>query len=155
MRFKITYVYEPDAWFVIEMRGDQSLDDLHWAILGAVDFDADHLYAFFISGKAWDKSTEYSNNKDARGQSNIRLQKLPLRLKQRFLYLVRFRQRTPFSSPAHRHRSRSTHGHLSPDCRAAWQDAAAVWIAKFLRSEGLGWSDFRCIWSPARLDRSK
>ena len=87
MRFKIAYMYEPDAWFVIEMRGDQSLDDLHRAILDAVDFDADHLYAFFISGKAWDKSTEYSNNKDARGQSNIRLQRLPLRLKQRFLYL--------------------------------------------------------------------
>ena len=90
MRFKITYLYEPDAWFVIKMRGDQSLDDLHWAILDAVDFDADHLYAFFISGKAWDKSTEYSNNKDARGQSNIRLQKLPLRLKQHFLYLYDF-----------------------------------------------------------------
>ena len=90
MRFQVTYLYEPEAWFVIEMRGDQSLDDLHWAILDAVDFDADHLYAFFISGKAWDKSTEYSNSKDARGRSNIRLQQLPLRLKQRFLYLYDF-----------------------------------------------------------------
>jgi hypothetical protein len=90
MRFKIIYLYEPDVWFVIEMRGDQSLDDLHWAILGVIDFDADHMHAFFISGKAWDKSTKYSHSTDARGQSSIRLQKLPLRPKQRFLYLYDF-----------------------------------------------------------------
>ena len=54
------------------------------------DFDTDHLYAFFISGTAWDTSTEYSNSQDARGRPNIRLQNLPLRLKQRFLYLYDF-----------------------------------------------------------------
>ncbi len=47
------------VWRKIEMRADQTLEDLHFAIQDAYDFDADHLYSFFMSGKAWDKDTEY------------------------------------------------------------------------------------------------
>ena len=47
------------AWRKIEMRADQTLEDLHFAIQDAYDWDADHLYSFFMSGKAWDTSTEY------------------------------------------------------------------------------------------------
>jgi len=47
------------AWRKIELRADQTLEDLHWAIQNAYNWDADHLYSFFMSGKAWDRSTEY------------------------------------------------------------------------------------------------
>lgn len=47
------------VWRKIEMRADQTLEDLHFAIQEAYGWDADHLYSFFMSGKAWDLSTEY------------------------------------------------------------------------------------------------
>jgi hypothetical protein len=47
------------TWRKIELRADQTLEDLHFAIQGAYEWDADHLYSFFMSGKAWDESSEY------------------------------------------------------------------------------------------------
>ncbi|MFQ5855979.1 MAG: hypothetical protein ACE5LU_10080 [Anaerolineae bacterium] len=47
------------VWRKIEMRADQTLEELHFAIQGAYEWDADHLYSFFMSGKAWDTGTEY------------------------------------------------------------------------------------------------
>ena len=41
------------------MRDNQTLHSLHLAIQDAFEFDNDHLYSFFMSGKAWDQSTEY------------------------------------------------------------------------------------------------
>jgi len=40
------------VWRKIEIRADQTLEDLHLAIQRAYGWDADHLYSFFISGKA-------------------------------------------------------------------------------------------------------
>ena len=86
--FKVTYLRDPDIWRVIEMRGDQTLDDLHYAIQDAVDFDADHLYSFFMSGRAWDKTTEYASPyTEGRSAARVRIRDLRLRPKQRFLYL--------------------------------------------------------------------
>lgn len=48
------------VWRKIEMGADQTLAQLHLAIQDAFDFDNDHLYSFFMSGRAWDKDTEYS-----------------------------------------------------------------------------------------------
>jgi len=84
---KVVYRPQPDAWFVIETRADQTLHDLHHAILDAADFDEDHLYSFYMSGQAWDDAAEYSRGPDARHSSNERISNLPLRMKQRFLYL--------------------------------------------------------------------
>ena len=47
------------TWRKIEMRTDQTLEDLHFAIQDAYEWDADHLYSFFMSGQAWDESSEY------------------------------------------------------------------------------------------------
>ena len=47
------------VWRKIEMRADQTLEDLHFAIQRAYGWAADHLYSFFMSGTAWDESTEY------------------------------------------------------------------------------------------------
>ena len=85
--FKVVYRPEPNAWFVVEMRADQTLHDLHHAILDAADFYEDHLYSFYMSGQAWDNATEYWRGPDARHSSNERISRLPLRMKQRFLYL--------------------------------------------------------------------
>jgi hypothetical protein len=46
----------------------------------------DHLYSFYLSGRAWDEDTEYSTGK-ARFSSRTRIGDVPLRIKQRFLYL--------------------------------------------------------------------
>ncbi len=48
------------TWRKIELRADQTLEDLHFAIQRAYKWSADHLYSFFMSGKAWDSSTEYA-----------------------------------------------------------------------------------------------
>lgn len=47
------------TWRKIELRADQTLHDLHMAIQDAFEWDNDHLYAFYMSGKAWDTATEY------------------------------------------------------------------------------------------------
>lgn len=86
--FKVTYLRDPDVWRVIEIRGDQTLNQLHYAIQNAVDFDADHLYSFYMSNRAWDETTAYSSPY-AEGPSagGVKIRDLNLRMKQRFLYL--------------------------------------------------------------------
>jgi hypothetical protein len=44
----------------IEIAANSTLGDLGFAILDAYDFDNDHLWSFFLSGKAWDRASEYS-----------------------------------------------------------------------------------------------
>lgn len=58
------------VWRKIEMVGDDTLEDLHWAIQNAFHFEGDHLYSFFMSGKAWDRSTEYTLLEDTFEQDN-------------------------------------------------------------------------------------
>lgn len=86
--FKATYLYKPSVWSKIEISENQTLDDLHYAILGTVDFDADHLYSFFMSGRAWDEGTEYASpHADGPSAARIKIKALTLRMKQKFLYL--------------------------------------------------------------------
>lgn len=58
--FKVLLPGQGECWRKIEMMDDQTLEDLHFAIQDAFEFDNDHMYSFFMSGKAWDKKTEYS-----------------------------------------------------------------------------------------------
>jgi hypothetical protein len=86
--FKVTYLRDPDVWRTIELTADQTLDTLHHAIQAAVDFDEDHLYSFYMSGRAWDKDSEYgSPYADGPSAAKARIGDLNWRLKQRFLYL--------------------------------------------------------------------
>ncbi|MEA3408087.1 MAG: hypothetical protein U9R48_08415 [Chloroflexota bacterium] len=48
------------VWRKIEIGAEQTLQALHFAIQNAYDWDADHLYSFFMSGRAWDADSEYS-----------------------------------------------------------------------------------------------
>jgi hypothetical protein len=44
----------------IALRSEQTLDDLHLAIQNAIDWDADHLYSFFMNGKSGDQHYAFS-----------------------------------------------------------------------------------------------
>lgn len=47
------------TWRKIELLETQTLAELHLAIQNAFNFDNDHLYAFYMSGKAWDQDSQY------------------------------------------------------------------------------------------------
>jgi len=54
--FKVRLTWSKSAYRVIELRSDQTLDDLHFAIQSAFRWDADHLYSFFMNGQVWDRN---------------------------------------------------------------------------------------------------
>ncbi len=91
-RFQVKLAWMKSVWRRIEMTGDQTLHDLHGIIQEAFDWDDDHLYAFFLSGKAWDNATAYeSPHADAeRSAAKYRLENLPLQPGQQFLYIFDF-----------------------------------------------------------------
>ncbi|HEV8165571.1 MAG TPA: hypothetical protein VGR74_14185 [Actinomycetota bacterium] len=47
-------------WRELELTADQTLAELGDAIPLAFGFDDPHLWSFFLSGKPWDRSTEYA-----------------------------------------------------------------------------------------------
>jgi hypothetical protein len=93
-RFKVSLCYDQDIWRRIEVRSDQTLEDLHHAIQQAFGWDNDHLYAFFLSGKAWDTATEYTcpfrGRAPGRRTTRVRLSRLNLHPRQRILYIFDF-----------------------------------------------------------------
>lgn len=52
-----TYVFKvslaKDLWRRIEISAEHTLLDLHRTIQKAYNFDDDHLYSFFMDGRAW------------------------------------------------------------------------------------------------------
>jgi len=54
-----------EVWREIEVAANQTLADLGNAIPLAFDFDDPHLWSFFLSGKAWDRATEYALHSEA------------------------------------------------------------------------------------------
>jgi len=52
------------VWREIELRADQTLADLGALIPSAFGFYDDHLWSFFLSGKPWDRATEYPRMPD-------------------------------------------------------------------------------------------
>ena len=46
--FKVALAEDDGIWRRIALRGNQTLDDLHWAIFDAFDRDEEHLYSFFF-----------------------------------------------------------------------------------------------------------
>ena len=53
------------VWRKVELPATATLADLHNSIQFAYDFGNDHLYSFFMSGKAWDSKSEYCLPEDA------------------------------------------------------------------------------------------
>lgn len=110
--FKVKLKHDKRIWRKIEVLGSQTLEVLHMTIQEAFDFDADHLYSFFMSGRAWDDSDFEYHHPDAAPQTplekkmetifsliqgshpelrvpatRMRIESLNLKPKQKFLYL--------------------------------------------------------------------
>jgi len=65
MTFRVSFPDRPDIWRRVQLDAEHSLADLHAAILQSFSWENDHLYAFFLSGKAWDPLTEYGLPEEA------------------------------------------------------------------------------------------
>ena len=89
--FKTKLKHDKRTYRIIEMKGNQTLHDLHSAIFNAFDFEEMHLYSFFMSGKSWDNESEYClpnpEMRSAKSSKNAKVQDLELKPKQKFLYL--------------------------------------------------------------------
>ena len=53
--FKVKFMGAKRIFRTIELRSEQTLDHLHFAIQEAISWDADHLYAFYLNGKLYDE----------------------------------------------------------------------------------------------------
>lgn len=94
-RLKVSLAWMPDVWRVVEMLDNQTLEDLHYEIQDAFHWDDDHLYAFFLSGRAWDNITEVDRpemNTEAEAPlaDEVTLAALELKPGQSFLYIFDF-----------------------------------------------------------------
>ena len=67
--FRVSLEQMDETWRLIELREDQTLQDLHYAIQEAFAWEADHLYSFFMSGKA---SEQKQGVLPARGDRPVR-----------------------------------------------------------------------------------
>ena len=77
-----------DKWAAnIELDEAATLEDLHFAIQEAVEFDNDHLYCFFLSRTDSSRSREYFNDENERIFSRTMRQMFPLPAKQSLYYL--------------------------------------------------------------------
>jgi hypothetical protein len=53
--FKVKFTWVKEICRTIELRSEQTLDDLHFAIQRAIGWDADHLYSFYMNGRLEDR----------------------------------------------------------------------------------------------------
>jgi hypothetical protein len=87
-----TYVFKvalaKNLWRRIEISADNTLLELHSAIQKAYNFDANHLYSFFMDGKAWSHES-FTSPYDEEGPwvDDVRIGELGLFIGQNILYL--------------------------------------------------------------------
>ena len=79
----------PKVWRDIEIAEDQTLEDLHLMIQRAYDWGDDHLYSFFMNGKAWDRQTEIGSpwSDSSQHTHQVTIGSRGLKSRQKFLYL--------------------------------------------------------------------
>lgn len=86
--FKVKEFYAKRIWRQIEIKGSQSLQDLHQSVFNSFGLEPDHLYAFYLSNKFWDKKTEYAHPAaEGRPAGRIKINQLYLDIKKNRLYL--------------------------------------------------------------------
>src|SRR2546426_2278908 len=77
----------------LAVRGDETLADLHQLLQFAFEWQDDHLYSFWLSGKFWDRQsdTEYTCWPE-RGErsARVRLDRLGLGVRQKIAYVFDF-----------------------------------------------------------------
>ncbi len=104
--FKVALQDCEDIWRRIAARGNQTLNDLHWAIFKAFDRDDEHLYSFYFptpgaTGRNWLRNAvEYTHPYGADDPSpfgharfnaaEVKLSALELKPGQVFLYVFDF-----------------------------------------------------------------
>src|SRR5262249_17209058 len=59
---RIALPHAPDVFRVFELRGNQKLTDLHAAIAAEFELGEPPAYRFFLSNRAWDRTTEYAGD---------------------------------------------------------------------------------------------
>lgn len=87
-----TYIFKvslaKSLWRRIEVAGEHTLLDLHYAIQEAYDFDDDHLYSFFMDGERWsDESFSSLDDEEGPFVDEVCIGELGLSVGQRILYL--------------------------------------------------------------------
>ncbi|GEM_PF-3165400 len=114
---RVAYETTPADPAVITLGDQHTLADLHNAIQRAFNWDADHLYSFFLSGQPWDTASEYAMHPDtpapgeqAPGQAGTTTcNSLGLQVGHTFLYLFDYGDEHHFDiqvdsiSPSDRH----------------------------------------------------
>lgn len=77
-----------NTWSKIRLSAHHTLYDLHDSIQAAFDFDDEHMFCFFMDGKAW-STNRFACPNDERGPyvDEARIGELELFKKQKFLYL--------------------------------------------------------------------
>jgi hypothetical protein len=86
--FKAKLFYKKRVWREIEIMGSDTLHKLHEYIRDSFRLEHGHLYSFFMSNKAWDKSSEYCHPQaDGRSAAKKEISSLNLSLKQKFMFL--------------------------------------------------------------------
>lgn len=94
-RLRVRLAWQSKIWRDLDIPGDQTLEELHLVIQHVFGWDNDHLYAFYLSGKAHDMLTEVGGTTGF-GQwefplaSEVVLAHLELKAGQKFLYLFDF-----------------------------------------------------------------
>ncbi|MEX1231916.1 MAG: plasmid pRiA4b ORF-3 family protein [Planctomycetaceae bacterium] len=103
--FKVALRYEPDIWRRIAIKGNQTLEDLHFAIFDAFNRDEEHLYSFYLpkpgnrSRFVEQNSTEYAHpmavdegfgDQKVYDASDTLIEELELSLRKKFYYLFDF-----------------------------------------------------------------
>ncbi len=88
--FKVMFKWAKRISRTIELKSEQTLEDLHHAIQQAIHWDSDHLYSFFMNGERWDERYAFAspNEEDASAWADEAIiGELGLTLKHKFLYL--------------------------------------------------------------------
>jgi len=76
LRFNITTEDDPEMLRVLDIPAAANFEELHFAVLDAVDFDATQLSSFFICNNNWEKKVELTLiNMDADDSSLIPIMK--------------------------------------------------------------------------------
>lgn len=93
--FKVSLM--SNIWRKIALSGEDSLDDLHLAIQDTFEFNADHLYAFFMDNRVWSEyrfeapeAFEFSDSEREISAAEVRIGDLNLIVNQHILYLFDF-----------------------------------------------------------------
>jgi hypothetical protein len=92
-RIRIVPERAPEVSRVFDVSARQALDDVHFALQAAFELDNDHMYAFYMSGRHFDKSSELAGP-DSRGGGSraerTRLVELGLEPGKSFSYVFDF-----------------------------------------------------------------